>query len=249
MLAKAMMMVAGLSMASLALAQATPKESEVWTPEPARVAPGAAHAAPSDALVLFGGKDLTEWVSSGALDKAAPWTVADGAFTVRGGSGDIQTRRSFTDYQLHIEWRVPAKLTGSGQARGNSGVFLASTGIGTGYEIQILDCNDNKTYVNGQAASIYKQHIPLVNACAAPGEWQRYDIVWTAPRFAADGALVSPAYVTALHNGVLVQNHVALQGESVHVGTPAYRKHGALPIRLQDHGDAVSFRNVWVRPL
>lgn len=249
MLAKAIMMVAGLSMASLALAQAAPKDTEVWTPEPGRVKPGAAHGAPSDALVLFGGKDLGEWVSAGAPDKPAPWTVADGAFTVRGGSGDIQTRRSFTDYQLHIEWRVPSTLTGTGQARGNSGAFLASTGNGSGYEIQILDCHDNKTYVNGQAASIYKQHIPLVNACAAPGEWQSYDIVWTAPRFAPDGALVSPAYVTALHNGVLVQNHVALQGESVHVGKPAYRRHGPLPIRLQDHGDAVSFRNIWVRPL
>jgi len=249
MLARAMIAAAGLSMASLALAQATPKDTEAWTPEPGRVMPGAAHGAPSDAIVLFGGKDLAEWVSSGAPGKPAPWPVADGAFTVRGGSGDIQTRRSFTDYQLHIEWRVPAALTGSGQARGNSGVFLASTGNGSGYEIQILDCVDNKTYVNGQAASIYKQHFPLVNACAAAGEWQTYDIVWTAPRFAADGTLVSPAYVTALHNGVLVQNHVALQGESVHVGKPAYRKHGPLPIRLQDHGDAVSFRNVWVRPL
>lgn len=236
---------------SLALAQqgADPKDTEVWTPEPKQVAPGAALAAPSDAIVLFGGKDLGEWVSSKATGTPAAWPVADGAFTVRGGSGDIQTRRSFTDYQLHIEWRVPASLSGSGQHRGNSGVFLASTGNGSGYEIQILDCVGNKTYVNGQAASIYKQHVPLVNACAAAGEWQTYDVIWTAPRFGADGKLVSPAYVTALHNGVLVQNHVALQGESLHVGKPAYRPHGALPIRLQDHGDAVSFRNVWVRQL
>lgn len=226
-----------------------PKATEVWSPEPKRVAPGGPAGAPSDAIVLFDGKDLREWVSADAPDKPAGWTVADGAFTVRGGSGDIQTRRLFTDYQLHLEWRAPATLTGSGQARGNSGLFLASTGKGSGYELQILDCADNKTYANGQAASIYKQHIPLVNACAAPGQWQTYDVIWTAPRFGADGALLSPAYVTALHNGVLVQHHVALPGETLYVGKPSYRKHGAAPIKLQDHGDAVSFRKVWVRPL
>ena len=247
------MTVAGLAALPLSMVLAQqrpePKDTEVWTPEPARIAPGAIDAAPSDAVLLFNGKDLGEWVSSNDPGKPADWTVADGAFTVRGGSGDIQTRRSFTDYQLHLEWRAPASSSGSGQGRGNSGVFLASTGNGSGYELQILDCVDNKTYVNGQAASIYKQHIPLVNACAAAGEWQRFDVIWTAPRFGADGKLVSPAHVTALHNGVLVQNHVVLQGESLHVGKPTYRQHGALPIRLQDHGDAVSFRNVWVRPL
>jgi len=225
-----------------------PKDTEVWAPQPARVAPGSTSTAPSDAVVLFDGKDANEWVAAAGQGKPAGWTVADGVMTVRGGSGDIQTRKLFTDYQIHLEWRVPAKLSGQGQGRGNSGLFL-STGSGNGYEIQILDCGDNATYVNGQAASIYKQYIPLVNACAAAGEWQTYDVIWTAPRFAADGALLSPAYVTALHNGVLVQNHVALQGESVHAGKPGYRKHGAAPIRLQDHGDAVSFRNIWVRTL
>lgn len=229
--------------------QPDPAATEVWTPEPARVAPGSPVSAPSDALVLFDGKDLREWVSAASPAKPAGWIVADGVLTVRGGSGDIQTRRSFTDYQIHLEWRVPASLAGSGQARGNSGLFLASTGSGSGYEIQILDCADNKTYANGQAASIYKQHIPLVNACAPTGQWQTYDVIWTAPRFSADGALVSPAYVTALHNGVVVQNHVALHGETVYVGKPSYRKHGPAPIKLQDHGDAVSFRNIWVRPL
>nr|WP_307189240.1 DUF1080 domain-containing protein [Massilia sp. UBA6681] len=229
--------------------QPDPKATEVWAPEPARVAPGSPASAPSDAIVLFDGKDLREWVSAAAPDQPAGWTVAGGSFTVHGGSGDIQTRRLFTDYQIHLEWRVPTTLSGTGQARGNSGLFLASTGKGSGYEIQILDCADNKTYANGQAASMYKQHIPLVNACAAPGEWQRYDVIWTAPRFGADGKLLSPAYVTALHNGVLVQNHVALQGETVYVGKPTYRKHGPAPILLQDHGDAVSFRNIWVRPL
>lgn len=253
MIARFSVAVAGLSMLLPSFAaepqQPDPKATEVWAPEPKRVAPGPAGAAPSDAIVLFDGQDLREWVSAAAPDKPAGWTVADGSFTVRGGSGDIQTRRLFTDYQIHLEWRVPTTLGGSGQARGNSGLFLASTGNGSGYEIQILDCADNKTYANGQAASMYKQHIPLVNACAAPGEWQSYDVIWTAPRFAADGKLLSPAYVTALHNGVLVQNHVALQGETVYVGKPSYRKHGPAPIKLQDHGDAVSFRNIWVRPL
>jgi len=243
--------VLGMSMMLQAVSQEArpdPKDTEAWTPAPARIVPGSATRAPSDAVVLFDGADAREWVSAAAPARAAGWTVADGTLTVRGGSGDIQTRRSFTDYQIHLEWRVPATLTGSGQARGNSGLFL-STGTGNGYELQILDCADNQTYVNGQAASIYKQHVTLVNACAAAGEWQTYDVIWTAPRFGADGALVSPAYVTALHNGVLVQNHVALTGESLHAGQPTYRKHGAAPIKLQDHGDAVSFRNIWVRPL
>ncbi len=226
-----------------------PKETEVWAPQPRQVAPGSAAAAPSDAILLFDGNDLREWVSAASPGKPADWIVGAGMFTVRGGSGDIQTRRLFTDYQIHLEWRVPDAPAGSGQARGNSGLFLASTGKGSGYELQILDCDGNTTYANGQAASIYKQHIPLVNACAAAGEWQRYDVVWTAPRFSPDGALLSPAYVTALHNGVVVQNHVALQGESVYTGKPFYRRHGAAPIKLQDHGDAVSFRNIWVRPL
>ena len=238
-----------LAWAAHAEQQPKPEDTEVWRPEPARVTPGSAGRAPSDALVLFDGKGMDEWVSSAAPAKPAGWTVADGVFSIQPGSGDIQTKRSFGDYQLHLEWRAPANLKGTGQDRGNSGVFLASTGNGGGYEIQVLDCAGTRTYANGQAASIYKQHIPLVNACAAPGEWQTYDVIWTAPRFAADGTLQAPAYVTALHNGVLVQNHVALQGETVYVGKPSYRKHGPLPIRLQDHGAPVSFRNIWIRPL
>ena len=238
-----------LAWAAHAEQQPKPEDTEVWRPEPARVTPGSAGRAPSDALVLFDGKGLDEWVSSAAPAKPAGWTVSDGVFSIQPGSGDIQTKRMFGDYQLHLEWRAPANLKGTGQDRGNSGVFLASTGNGSGYEIQVLDCAGTRTYANGQAASIYKQYIPLVNACAAPGEWQTYDVIWTAPRFAADGKLQAPAYVTALHNGVLVQNHVALQGETVYVGKPSYRKHGPLPIRLQDHGAPVSFRNIWIRPL
>lgn len=232
-----------------------PKATEVWEPKPPVVKPGATpQDAPSDAIVLFGGKDLNEWVSGRDTSKTAPWPVADGAFTVKKGTGSIQTRRSFLDYQLHLEWKIPAVISGSGQARGNSGVFLASTGAGDqGYEIQVLDNYKNETYVNGQVGSIYKQYIPLANACKEPGQWQTFDIVWTAPRFNADGSLLSPARVTAFHNGVLVQNNVSLKGATVYIGQPNYNKaHGASPVKLQDHGDPsepISFRNIWIRPL
>ena len=237
---------AGIACAQTA-PQPDPKDTEVWTAEPPRVTPG---AVPSDAVVLFDGKDLSNWSATAKPGSPAGWSLADGVLTVKAGTGNIQTRLLFTDYQLHLEWRVPADVSGSGQGRGNSGLFMASTGPDNdGYELQILDCANNKTYVNGQAASIYKQHIPLANACAAAGQWQSYDVIWTAPRFGKDGKLASPAYVTALHNGVLVQNHVALQGETLYRGKPFYRAHGPAPIKLQDHGDAISFRNIWVRPL
>lgn len=227
-----------------------PEKTEVWTPQPARVTPGAGSRPPSDAVVLFDGKDLGEWRMAGDSSKPANWSVAGGFFTVAKGSGSIETRRAFIDYQLHLEWRVPSGVGGTGQQRGNSGVFLASTGPGSeGYELQILACDGNVTYANGQAGSIYKQHIPLVNACSAGGEWQSYDVVWRAPRFHADGSLATAAFVTVYHNGVLIQNHVGLAGETVYEGTPAYRAHGPAPLKLQDHGDPVSFRNIWIRPL
>ena len=241
-----------LAWAAHAEQQPKPEDTEVWRPEPARVTPGSAGRAPSDALVLFDGKGMDEWVSSAAPAKPAGWTVSDGVFSIQPGSGDIQTKRMFGDYQLHLEWRAPANLKGTGQDRGNSGVFLASTGNGGGYEIQVLDCAGTRTYANGQAASIYKQFIPLANAARKPGEWQTYDVIWTAPRFAADGKLQAPAYVTALHNGVLVQNNFALTGETRYIGKPEYKAHGASPIKLQAHGDpspAISFRNIWVREL
>ena len=232
------------------------EDTEYYTPVPPVVTPapgaGLTTGAPADAVVLFGAHDLAGWtsVSDGS---PARWTVADGVVTVLKSSGNIQTTRRFTNYQLHIEWRVPPEVTGTGQLRGNSGVFLASTGKGdAGYELQIMDSYQNPTYVNGQAASIYKQFPPLANASRKPGEWQAYDVVWTAPTFNADGSLKSPAYVTALHNGVLVQNHVALKGETVYVGQPAYKAHGPSPIKLQAHGDPsppISFRNMWVREL
>lgn len=229
-----------------------PEDTELWTPVPKIVTPGTNGSPPSDAVVLFNGTNLDEWVLM--KDKSpATWTLADGAMTVNKAVGGIETKRSFTDYQLHIEWRIPVGITGSGQARGNSGVFLASTGPGDmGYELQVLDSYNNTTYVNGQAASIYKQSPPLVNAMRPPGEWQVYDIVWTAPRFNADGSLKSPAYITALHNGVLVQNHYALKGHTPYIGLPEYKAHGPAPIKLQAHGDPsppISFRNIWIRTL
>jgi 3-keto-disaccharide hydrolase len=232
-----------------------PQETEVWEPVPPVVTPGPATNVPppSDAVVLFDGKNLDEWVMTN--DKSpAKWAVSDGAFTVVKKTGNIETRKKFRNYQLHLEWRIPENITGKDQARGNSGVFLASTGNGDGgYELQVLDSYENKTYVNGQAGSIYKQHPPLVNAMRKPGEWNVYDVVWTAPVFNADGSLKSPAYVTVFHNGVLVQDHAELKGETVYRGKPSYsRPHDASPIKLQDHGDPsppISFRNIWIREL
>ena len=231
-----------------------PQDTEVWEPVPPVVTPGPTHASPpSDAIVLFDGRNLDEWVNQ--RDKSpAGWTVADGVMTVNKQAGNIETKRTFRNYQLHIEWRIPEHITGEGQARGNSGVFLASTGAGdAGYEIQVLDSYNNATYVNGQAGSIYKQYIPLANAMRRPGEWQVYDIVWTAPVWNADGTLQSPAYVTAFHNGVIIQNHVALKGETVYIGQPNYdRRYDRAPIKLQSHGDpspVISFRNIWVREI
>lgn len=232
-----------------------PKETEVWEPVPRVVTPGAAPtAAPSDAIVLFDGTNLNEWVNTNNKGPAG-WKVENSILTVvkQPPVGNIETKRSFRNYQLHIEWRIPEGITGQDQARGNSGVFLASTGPGDdGYELQVLDSYENKTYVNGQAGSVYKQYIPLVNASRKPGEWQVYDIVWTAPTFNADGSLKTPAYVTALHNGVLIQNHVELKGQTVYRGKPEYKKYDTAPIKLQMHGDPsppISFRNIWVREL
>lgn len=229
-----------------------PEDTEVWSPEPPviEVPPAPAVPAPSDAIVLFDGTNLDQWVS--VKDQGpAQWTVADGVFTVKKGSGNIETRRRFTDFQLHLEWRIPEEITGSGQARGNSGLFVSTGGGDAGYELQILDSYRNKTYVNGQAGSIYKQFPPLANAMRPPGQWQSYDVIWTAPRFKADGALERPARMIAFHNGVLVQN-VELRGETTYIGQPRYKAHGPTPIKLQDHGDPsepISFRNIWIREL
>ena len=234
-------------------ARGNPKDTEVWEPVPAVVTPGMTDSAPpSDAIVLFDGTNLDQWVAT--KDKSpAGWVVANGILTVDKKTGNIETKRSFKNYQIHLEWRVPVDVTGQDQARGNSGLFLASTGTGdSGYELQILDSYNNKTYVNGEAASVYKQGIPLANASRKPGEWQTYDVIWTAPVFNADGSLKTPAYVTAFHNGVLVQNHFELKGETLYIGKPEYKKYDTAPIKLQAHGDPsppISFRNIWVREL
>jgi len=235
---------------SLSAQQTAPKpqDTEVWTPVPPVVTPGdSSTSAPSDAIVLFDGKNQDEWVS--AQDRSpAKWFVSDGILTVNkaAGVGNIETRRRFRDYQLHLEWRIPADVSGSDQARGNTGPGDA------GYELQILDSYNNKTYVNGQVGSIYKQGIPLANPSRKPGEWQSYDVVWTAPVFNSDGSLKTPAFVTAFMNGVLIQNHFQLEGETLYIGQPFYKKHDAAPIKLQAHGDhsePLSFRNIWVREL
>lgn len=232
-----------LFIATNTFAQKDPKTTELWTPEPPVVNSGKSSTdAPSDAIVLFNGS-VAGWHHKNG--EAVKWTTADNNLTVKPGTGDIQTKQSFGDCQLHIEWRSPAEVKGEGQGRGNSGIFLMRH-----YEVQILDSYNNKTYSNGQAGSIYKQHIPLVNACKGPGEWQSYDIIFTAPRMGANGRVIEPARITVLQNGILVQNNVTIWGTTKYIGSPEYEKHGTRePIILQDHGDLVSFRNIWIREL
>jgi hypothetical protein len=238
-----------LFVSTVAFTQSQPRESldprvtEVWEPKPPKVTPGkTAGDAPSDALILFDGKDLNEWTSLNG--SAAKWDVKEGAMTVVKGTGDIKTKRTFGDLQLHIEWRAPSVIEGEGQGRGNSGIFLQER-----YELQVLDSYESVTYANGQAGSIYKQHSPLVNATRPPGEWQSYDVIYTAPRFSDNGRVISPARITVLHNGVLIQNNIAIWGPSEFKGLPVYQSHGKAGIKLQDHGNPVSYRNIWVREL
>ena len=220
-----------------------PVASELWSPVPPKVKPGETNTqAPSDAIVLFDGSDFSQWTNS--KGGSPGWTIADGAMTVQRGTGPIMTKETFGDVQLHIEWRSPTELVGEGQGRGNSGVFLMGK-----YEVQVLDSYSSSTYSNGQAGSIYKQHIPLVNATKAPGEWQTYDIIFSAPVFGESGRVIRPANVTVLHNGVLIQNHVSLLGPTEYKGIPIYMEHENGPLMLQDHGNPVSFRNIWVRKL
>jgi hypothetical protein len=222
--------------------QMKPEETEVWEPEPVVVTPGNGAEAPSDAIILFNGKDIDNWVNR--KGESAQWDVSDGILTVAKGKGVISTKEVFGDCQLHIEWRTPAEVKGDGQGRGNSGIFLQ--GI---YELQVLDSYDNRTYSNGQAGSIYKQTMPLVNACKPPGEWQSYDIIYKAPTFNADGSLNTPAYITVLQNGILIQNNTEIKGDTPHIGLPKYVSHGEGPLTLQDHGNPTSFRNIWMRKL
>ena len=224
-------------------AQMKPEETEDWTRKPDKVNPGKHNQPPSDAIVLYSGpKDVINWVQ----EKGGPvkWT-ADSCLTAVSGTGSIRTVKSFGDCQLHIEWKTPPEVKGSGQGRGNSGIFLMGK-----YELQVLDSYNNETYYNGQAGSIYKQFAPLVNASLGPGQWQTYDIVFTAPVFNADGELLSPACFTVFHNGVLIQNNVKLRGPTEFTGIPVYKDHEQkLPLMLQDHRNPVSFRNIWIREL
>jgi hypothetical protein len=228
-----------------------PEMSEYWTPQPKVVTPGnttsnAFMSAPSDATVLFDGKDLFQWKSANDGGDAK-WTVHDGVVTVDKKAGDIVTKQEFGDFQLHVEWQVPENITGKSQARGNSGIFLQDK-----YEIQVLDNYNNETYVNGFVGSIYKQSPPLVNPIRKPGEWNVYDIIYTAPTFTKDGKYRTNPTVTVIFNGVIVQNHTRIIGTTEYVGFPKVVPHGNGPVRLQAHGDPsepISYRNIWIREL
>jgi hypothetical protein len=209
------------------------------TVEPRIINPG---PPPSDAIVLFDGKDLSQW--AGDNDAPAKWKLEDGAMVVN-KTGSIRTKQGFGDCQLHIEWATPAKVEGDDQGRGNSGVFLMGR-----YELQVLDSYQNKTYYHGQAGAVYKQSAPLVNASRKPGEWQSYDIIFHAPRRDAEGKVIKPATITVLHNGVLIQDHFEILGTTYNDGAPRYDKHpDKAPISLQDHGNPVRYRNIWIREL
>ena len=237
---KMMLPLAAFGMIPIAMSQTQgdPTLTEVWEPVPA-VVDASAGRAPADAIVLFDGTDLSAWRGDWKLNEEAD------VVTVTPGTGNLVTKRAFGDVQLHLEWRTPSLIEGEGQGRGNSGVFLMER-----YELQVLDSYENTTYSNGQAGSIYKQHIPLVNASRAPGEWQSYDVIFMAPRFRDDGALSRPATFTVLHNGVLIQNHVTVEGTTVFIGEPQYKAHDAqAPLMLQDHTNPTSYRNIWIREL
>ena len=224
-------------------------KTEIYEPVPKMVTPGLINTnAPSDAIQLYNGKDLSHFHTKNGAP--AGWKIEkDGALTIVKGSGNLITNQLFGDCQLHLEWREPSVILDSGQLRGNSGVYFMSR-----YELQIMDSYNNPTYVNGQAGSIYKQHIPLVNASKKPGEWQSYDVVFIGPKFYSDGKIQTPARITVFQNGVLIQNNVAIKGGSQWIGQPKYVAHGEKePLFLQDHGldggQPISYRNIWIRDL
>jgi hypothetical protein len=246
----------------------SPEMTEFWLPQPNIVKPGKSTTddfvpPPSDAIILFDGTDLSEWEAApnkkvliqgkdtamfkSTEEGAARWNIIDGNMLVNKEVGDIQTKRVFNDFQLHIEWCIPEVIHGEGQRRGNSGIFMQ--GI---YELQVLDSYDNVTYANGQAGSIYKQTPPLVNAMLKPGEWNTYDIIYTAPTFREDGTFRTRPLIMVLHNGILIQNNTTILGTTPYIGLPQVIPHGKGPIRLQAHADRsepISFRNIWIREL
>jgi hypothetical protein len=224
----------------------TPEETEVWEPKPSKVTINPETGVPSDAIVLFDGSSFEEWISS-VDSTAVKWSLnEDGSMTVKDKAGDIQTKRNFGSVQLHLEWRSNPESTASGQNKSNSGVFLQNR-----YEVQVLDNNNNDTYVNGQVGSIYKQSIPLAMASSPTGEWNTYDIIYHQPEFDKEGNKTKSATITVLHNGVLIQDHFEVEGTTEYIGWPKNNAHGEAPIKLQDHQDqsGVSYRNIWVREL
>ena len=233
------------AMVTLAFGQTRfkPEDTEFYEPRPP-VVHLTKNQVPTDALILFDGKDLDQWCSVQHQEQPAAWRVSEGILTVQPKTGDIRTKQEFEDFQLHLEWKSPDEIKGTGQGRGNSGIFLQGV-----YEIQILDNQDNPTYVNGQAGSLYKQRPPLVEVRSPSEGWHSYDIIYRSPRFNKDGMLVSKGMVTVLHNGVLIQNNTLIEGTTEYVGMPVMKAHGAGPIVLQDHGDLVQFRNIWIRSL
>ncbi|MDC6366304.1 MULTISPECIES: DUF1080 domain-containing protein [Flavobacteriaceae] len=223
-----------------------PEATEFYEPVPPRVIPGKNGAPPSDAIVLFDGSNVDQWIST-ADSTEVKWILnKDGSMTVKDKTGNIQTKQNFGSVQLHIEWKSPKEVRLQGQNRANSGIFLQGR-----YEVQVLDNNDNSTYVNGQVGSIYKQSVPAAMASVPSGEWNTYDIIFHAPKFSRGGNIVEPATITVLHNGVLIQDHFAIEGPTEYIGWPKYEAHGKAPLMLQDHQDnsRVSYRNIWVREL
>jgi Domain of Unknown Function (DUF1080) len=257
LLTLSLLLAAGMAVAQLQPTKQTPESTEIWEPVPPVITPGMTGpsatgiSAPSDAIVLFDGKNADAWVAVKGYSPQA-WATNEGPLKWPIEAGVLYSTKGFTarskqefgDIQLHLEFKTPEKVEGTGQGRGNSGVFLQGR-----YELQILDNYQNATYVDGMVGSVYKQAIPLANPSRKPGEWQTYDIVYQAPRFSKSGLMSEPGYVTVLLNGVLVQNHTAIKGTTEYIGYPKVTPHGNGPILLQDHGNPVGYRNIWVREL
>ncbi len=223
-----------------------PEATEYYEPVPPRVDPFGQNGVPSDAIILFDGSSLDAWVSSSDGTEPEWYLNKNGTMTVKDKTGDIETREHFGSIQLHIEWKSPEEIRRDGQNRGNSGIFLSGL-----YEVQVLDNNDNNTYVNGQVGSIYKQHVPLAMASVPSGDWNTYDIIYHAPEFNEQGQKIKSGTITVLHNGILIQDRAEIKGTTEYIGWPKNPEHGKGPLLLQDHGDdsRVSYRNIWVREL